>query len=102
MENVGELVTPVGREWLLGILQTEIVTITVEKLPGILNVVSCTLMENDMPNELKPENAGLGFTRWKESLSSTQMAVFNTQSKGWYPLDLAKVRQVRYSQGTIS
>jgi len=87
-----EFATPEGKEWIQGLLRTEIVTVTFEKVDGSTRELHCTLIESKIPDEMKPKNSG-------KSKSSEVIAVFDVENHGWRSFRYDSVRRIEFSLG---
>jgi hypothetical protein len=89
-KKVSEIATPEGKEWLRSVLQSEIVTVTFEKLDGTTRKMRCTLIENKIPDESKPKNSG-------KLQSDDAIAVFDLEKQDWRSFRFDSVRRIEFT-----
>jgi len=89
-KKMSEIVTPEGKKWLRSTLQSEIVTVTFEKLDGTTRKMCCTLIENKIPDKSKPKNSG-------KAQSDESIAVFDLEKQAWRSFRFDSVRQIEFT-----
>lgn len=92
MKKLSEIATPEGKKWIQGLLRTEIVTVTFEKVDGSTRELHCTLIESKIPDEMKPKNSG-------RAQSDEVIAVFDVENRGWRSFRYDSVRRIEFSLG---
>ena len=76
------------REWLLGLLRTQQVSVTFQKKDGSERVMKCTLQENVVvPYEAKTE-------RTKNKVNEDLIVVWDCENNGWRSFDLNKIQTI--------
>lgn len=80
------------RKWLGGVLKTNKVSLTFIKKDGTERKMSCTLLENLIPQEFAPKNSGK--TKSEESL-----AVFDLEKQGWRSFRWDSVKRIEFNLG---
>ena len=81
-----------ARDWLIGVLREQAVTVTFIKQDGTERVMNCTLNEGDIPVDQAPK--GSGRTKPTESL-----AVFDIEAKGWRSFRWDSIKEVKFTLG---
>jgi hypothetical protein len=81
-----------ARDWLIGVLREQTVTVTFTKQDGTERVMNCTLYEGDIPVDQAPKNSGR--TKPTESL-----AVFDIEAKGWRSFRWDSIKEVKFTLG---
>ena len=82
----------IAREWLIGILKYQPVTVTFTKQDGTERVMNCTLYEGYIPVEQAPK----GTARSKPTES---LAVFDIEAKGWRSFRWDSIKEVNFTLG---
>jgi hypothetical protein len=76
------------REWLLGLLRAQQVSVTFQKKDGSERVMKCTLQENVVvPYEAKTE-------RTKNKVNEDLIVVWDCENNGWRSFDLNKIQTI--------
>jgi hypothetical protein len=76
-----------ARDWLIGVLCEQSVTVTFTKQDGTERVMNCTLYEGDIPVDQAPKNSGR--TKPTESLAV----------KGWRSFRWDSIKEVKFTLG---
>jgi hypothetical protein len=92
MKKDSQINTPEGREWLRDMLRVGEMTVTFEKLDGTTREMRCTLLESEIPEEMKPKNSG-------KAQSEESIAVFDLEKQAWRSFRYDSVRQIQFSIG---
>ena len=87
MSEKFEFKTKKEKNWLLGLLRSEVVDITFTKKDGTERVMNCTLLEDYLP-----ETTGAG-----RSAGSDALAVFDVDADGWRSFRWDSVKAVKLS-----
>lgn len=95
MSEVCEFATEEGKEWLKGLLKTEIVTVKFEKSDGSIREMRCTLKEGQIPEEKMPKNSG-------KKHSDEVQPVFDLENQGWRSFRFDSVKEVRFTLGEVA
>jgi hypothetical protein len=90
MEN--QLATPEGKDWLRGLLKTEVVHLEFMKKDGTLREMKCTLNENKIPEASKPKGSG-------KSQNDDSIAVFDLVKQEWRSFRFDSVQQLSFNLG---
>ena len=91
MEN--QLATPEGKDWLRGLLKTDIVNLEFMKKDGTLREMKCTLREDKIPEASRPKGSG------KKSQSNDFIAVFDLVKQEWRSFRFDSVKQLSFNLG---
>lgn len=86
--------TPEGREWLTGLLRTNIVTISFVKKDGSERKMRCTLGESKIPSEKSPKNAG-------RAKSADALAVFDIEKQDWRSFRFDSVKTIEFDLSEV-
>ena len=92
VKKVSELATPKGKEWIQGLLRSEVVTITFDKRDGTSRELHCTLIETKIPEDKRPKGAG-------KAQSDEALAVFDVENQGWRSFRYDSVRRIEFGFG---
>jgi hypothetical protein len=90
MEN--QLATPEGKDWLRGLLKTEVVHLEFMKKDGTLREMKCTLNENKIPEASRPKGSG-------KSQNNDSIAVFDIVKQEWRSFRFDSVKQLAFNLG---
>ena len=82
------------KDWLLGLLRSEIVELTFTKKDGTERVMKCTLAEQKIP----AENAPKGSERAK---SDEAVAVFDLENQGWRSFRWDSLKNIKFEIGSL-
>ena len=93
-ENKFEFKTKKEKDWLLGLLRSEIVELTFTKKDGTERVMKCTLAEQKIP----AENAPKGSERAK---SDEAVAVFDLENQGWRSFRWDSLKNIKFEIGSL-
>lgn len=91
MKKLSEIATPEGKEWIRGLLRTDVITVTFEKVDGSTRELHCTLIESKIAEEMKPKNSG-------RAQSDEVIAVFDVENRGWRSFRYDSVRRIEFSR----
>ena len=78
----------IAREWLIGILKYQPVTVTFTKQDGTERVMKCTLEESQLPKVELKEDAQ------PRKESTTSMRVFDLEKNEWRSFTIKSVKRV--------
>jgi hypothetical protein len=90
MEN--QLATPEGKDWLRGLLKTDIVQIEFMKKDGTLREMKCTLREESIPEASRPKGSG-------KAQNNDSIAVFDLVKQEWRSFRFDSVKQLAFNLG---
>ena len=82
------------KDWLIGLLKSEIVELTFTKKDGTERIMKCTLAEQKIP----AENAPKGVERAK---SDEAVAVFDLENNGWRSFRWDSLTKIQFNIGSI-
>jgi hypothetical protein len=82
------------KDWLIGLLLSEIVELTFTKKDGSERIMKCTLAEQKIP----AENAPKGVDRAK---SDEAVAVFDLENNGWRSFRWDSLTNVSFTIGSL-
>ena len=89
-----EFKTKKEKDWLIGLLRSEIVELTFIKKDGSERIMTCTLAEQKIP----AENAPKGVDRAK---SDEAVAVFDLENNGWRSFRWDSFTNIEFTLGSI-
>ena len=89
-----EFKTKKEKDWLIGLLRSEIVELTFIKKDGSERIMTCTLAEQKIP----AENAPKGVDRAK---SDEAVAVFDLENNGWRSFRWDSLTNIEFTLGSI-
>jgi hypothetical protein len=87
-----QLTTPEGKDWLRGLLKTDVVQIEFMKKDGTLREMKCTLKEESIPEASRPKGSG-------KSQNDDSIAVFDLVKQEWRSFRFDSVKQLAFSFG---
>ena len=90
-EKKFEFTTEIEKNWLLGLLRSEIVALTFIKKDGSERIMKCTLVEQKIPLEFAPK----GVERAKNDAS---VAVFDLENNGWRSFRWDSLKDISFSK----
>ena len=90
MEN--QLATPEGKDWIRGLLKTNIVNLEFLKKDGTLREMKCTLSEDKIPESSRPKGSG-------KSQNNDSIAVFDLEKQEWRSFRFDSVKQLSFNLG---
>jgi hypothetical protein len=90
MEN--QLATPEGKDWLRGLLKTNIVQLEFMKKDGTLREMKCTLREDKIPEASRPKGSG-------KVQTNDSIAVFDLVKQEWRSFRFDSVKQLAFNLG---
>jgi hypothetical protein len=82
------------KDWLLGLLRSEIVELTFTKKDGTERIMVCTLAEQEIPEENLPK----GTNRKK---SDETVAVFDLENNGWRSFRWDSLTNIYFTLGSL-
>ncbi len=82
------------KDWLIGLLQSEIVELTFTKKDGSERIMKCTLAEQKIPAENVPK----GTDRAK---NDEAVAVFDLENNGWRSFRWDSLTNITFTLGSI-
>ena len=82
------------KDWLIGLLRSEIVELTFTKKDGTERIMKCTLAEQKIPAENVPK----GTDRAK---SDEAVAVFDLENNGWRSFRWDSLTNIEFTLGSI-
>jgi hypothetical protein len=82
------------KDWLLGLLRSEIVELTFTKKDGTERIMKCTLAEQKIPDEHAPK----GVERAK---SDEAVAVFDLENNGWRSFRWDSLTNIYFTLGSL-
>jgi hypothetical protein len=93
-EKKFEFKTKKEKDWLIGLLRSEIVELTFIKKDGSERIMTCTLAEQKIP----AENAPKGTERAK---NDEAVAVFDLENNGWRSFRWDSLTNIEFTLGSI-
>ena len=82
------------KDWLIGLLKSEIVELTFTKKDGTERIMVCTLAEQEIPEENLPK----GTNRKK---SDETVAVFDLENNGWRSFRWDSLKNIDFTLGSL-
>ena len=82
------------KDWLIGLLKSEIVELTFTKKDGTERIMTCTLAEQKIPEENLPK----GVDRAKNDES---VAVFDLENNGWRSFRWDSLKNIEFTLGSL-
>jgi len=82
------------KDWLIGLLKSEIVELTFTKKDGTERIMTCTLAEQEIPEENLPK----GTNRKK---SDETVAVFDLENNGWRSFRWDSLKNIAFTLGSL-
>ena len=89
-----EFKTKKEKDWLIGLLRSEIVELTFTKKDGSERIMKCTLAEQKIP----AKNAPKGVERAK---SDEAVAVFDLENNGWRSFRWDSLTNINFTLGSL-
>jgi len=80
------------KDWLLGLLRSQIVDITFTKKDGSERILKCTLMESEIPTEKVPKGT-------EKSKNDEVVPVFDVENDGWRSFRWDSIKQINFTLG---
>ena len=93
MSEKFEFKTKKEKNWLLGLLRSEVVDITFTKKDGSERIMKCTLMESKIPTEKMPKGT-------EKAKSDEVVPVFDIENDGWRSFRWDSIRQINFTIGS--
>ena len=90
--NKSAVDTPEGRDWLRGLLRSEIVTVIFVKKDGSERIMKCTLSESQIPTENQPKGTN-------RAHSDESLAVFDLEKSAWRSFRFDSVKNIEFTLG---
>jgi len=87
-----EFKTKKEKDWLLGLLRSQIVDITFTKKDGSERILKCTLMESKIPTEKVPKGT-------EKSKNDEVVPVFDVENDGWRSFRWDSIKQINFTLG---
>jgi len=87
-----EFKTKKEKDWLLGLLRSEVVDITFTKKDGSERILKCTLMESKIPTEKVPKGT-------EKSKNDEVVPVFDVENDGWRSFRWDSIKQINFTLG---
>jgi hypothetical protein len=81
-----------GKDWLRGLLRSEIVNVTFDKKDGSERIMKCTLLESEIPTENQPKGTN-------RAHSDESIAVFDLEKSAWRSFRFDSVKKVDFTLG---
>ena len=88
-----EFKTKKEKNWLLGLLQSEIVDITFTKKDGSERIMKCTLLESKIPSDKMPKGT-------EKAKSDEVVPVFDIENDGWRSFRWDSISGIQFSIGS--
>ena len=92
MSEKFEFKTKKEKNWLLGLLRSEVVEITFTKKDGSERIMKCTLMESKIPSEIMPKGT-------EKAKNDEVLPVFDIENDGWRSFRWDSIRQINFTIG---
>lgn len=80
------------KNWLKGVMQTEIVNLTFRKTDGTLRNMKCTLLPKFLPEVVASEKP-------KRKVSEESLAVFDLEKNEWRSFRYDSVTEIKFTLG---
>ena len=80
------------KDWLIGLLRSEIVELTFTKKDGTERIMKCTLMESKIPSEKIPKGT-------EKAKNDEVLPVFDIENDGWRSFRWDSIRQINFTIG---
>lgn len=93
-DNKFEFKTKKEKDWLIGLLRSEIVELTFIKKDGSERIMKCTLAEQEIPAENMPK----GTDRAK---NDEAVAVFDLENQGWRSFRWDSLTNINFTVGSL-
>jgi hypothetical protein len=93
-EKKFEFKTKTEKDWLIGLLRSEIVQLTFTKKDGSERIMKCTLAEQKIPQEFAPK----GTDRAK---NDEAVAVFDLENNGWRSFRWDSLTNIEFTLGSL-
>ena len=77
------------KDWLIGLLKSEIVELTFTKKDGTERVMQCTLQESSIPETAKPKGSN-------RAVSDESLRVFDTEKNEWRSFRWDSIKSVKF------
>jgi hypothetical protein len=89
-----EFKTKKEKDWLLGLLQSEIVELTFTKKDGTERIMKCTLSELKIATEFAPKGV-------ERSKKDEAVAVFDLENNGWRSFRWDSLKNINFTIESI-
>lgn len=80
------------KEWLQGVMRTEIVNLTFRKTDGTLRNMKCTLLPKFLPEAIPSDKP-------KRKVSEDTLAVFDLEKNEWRSFRYDSVTEIKFTMG---
>ena len=90
MSEKFEFKTKKEKNWLLGLLRSEVVDITFTKKDGSERIMKCTLLESKIPSEFAPKGT-------EKAKSDEVLPVFDVENDGWRSFRWDSIKKIEFS-----
>ena len=90
MSEKFEFKTKKEKNWLLGLLRSEVVDITFTKKDGSERIMKCTLLESKIPSEFAPKGS-------EKAKSDEVLPVFDVENDGWRSFRWDSIKKIEFS-----
>ena len=92
MSEKFEFKTKKEKNWLLGLLRSEVVDITFTKKDGSERIMKCTLLESKIPSEKMPKGT-------EKAKNDEVVPVFDIENDGWRSFRWDSIKTVSFTFG---
>ena len=82
------------KDWLIGLLRSEIVELTFTKKDGTERIMKCTLAEQKIPAENVPKGT-------ERAKSDEAVAVFDLENNGWRSFRWDSLTNIEFELGSL-
>ena len=82
------------KDWLIGLLRSEIVQLTFTKKDGTERIMKCTLAEQKIPAENVPKGT-------ERAKSDETVAVFDLENNGWRSFRWDSLTNIEFELGSL-
>jgi hypothetical protein len=82
------------KDWLIGLLRSEIVQLTFTKKDGTERIMKCTLAEQKIPAENVPKGT-------ERAKSDEAVAVFDLENNGWRSFRWDSLTNIEFELGSL-
>ena len=95
MSEKFEFKTKKEKNWLLGLLRSEVVEITFTKKDGSERIMKCTLLESKIPSEKMPKGT-------EKAKNDEVVPVGDIENDGWRSFRWDSLRAIHFSIGAAN
>lgn len=82
------------KDWLIGLLRSEIVQLTFIKKDGTERIMKCTLAEQKIPSDFAPKGS-------ERAKSDETVAVFDLENNGWRSFRWDSLKNIEFELGSL-